>query len=59
MITKKTFPTIIVPIIAPTCRYVARPLNRCEVPHAASVISASSSVASTSGNDPSTRHSAS
>ena len=34
MITKKTFPTIIVPTIAPTRRYEARAANRWYAPHA-------------------------
>ena len=34
MITKNTFHAMIVPIIAPTCRYIARPLNTCDSPQA-------------------------
>ena len=36
MMTKNTFHAMIVPIIAPTCRYIARPANTCDSPHATS-----------------------
>ena len=49
MITKKTLPTIIVPSIAPIWRYIARALNRCPMPQAATVMSTSRTAARTSG----------
>ena len=46
MITKKTFATMIVPSMAPTCRYAARAENRCVTPYAVPVTSTSMQAAS-------------
>ena len=59
MITKKTFPTIIVPIIAPTWMYDACAANSSPAPHAETQMNAKTSTASTPSSFGNVRHSAS
>jgi hypothetical protein len=39
MMMRNTLPTMMVPMIAPTCRYAPRPLNTLLKPYAAAMIS--------------------